>query len=300
MAVASKALFAMRRRCALLGIQDPALQCKLFDTLVLPILSYGCEVWGVDAKCGAAAEALHKGFLKSLLGVRKSIATHMVLAELGHFPLQIHFWQQILRYHHRTIALDNVRLVTLAMVDVFVIDQAAIKGRWQHYLSDFLHSHTEEQQPFHQFDIAFIIEKRAKHQHAFEYFTEKEHSTLPFYRTLQPLYIYADYLSAVKCVSNRRLVSRFKTGCHCLQVDTYRWAKDVDVSRGCLVCRLDVWRSEQHFVFDCPAYSHIRAKHVGLFQHCSTVADCMSFCEPDACGGYLRECFACRKEILSV
>ena len=91
MAVARKALFAMRRRCAMLGIRDPALQCKLFDTLVLPILSYGCEVWGVDAKCDAAAEALHKEFVKSLLGVRKSVATHIVLAELGRFPLQIHF-----------------------------------------------------------------------------------------------------------------------------------------------------------------------------------------------------------------
>ena len=72
----------MRRRCALLGIRDLALQCKLFDTLVLPILSYGCEVWGVDAKCGAAAEAQHEGFMKSLMGdtVRKSVATHMVLA----------------------------------------------------------------------------------------------------------------------------------------------------------------------------------------------------------------------------
>ena len=33
----------------------------------------------------------------------------MVLAELGRFPLQVHFWQQILRHHHGTIALDNVR-----------------------------------------------------------------------------------------------------------------------------------------------------------------------------------------------
>ena len=67
---AKKALFAMRRRCALLGIRDPALKCKLFDTLVLPILSYGCEVWGVDTKCGAAPEALHRDFLRRLLGVR--------------------------------------------------------------------------------------------------------------------------------------------------------------------------------------------------------------------------------------
>ena len=67
----------------------------------------------MDAKRGAAAEALHKGFMKSLLGDRKSVATHMVLAELGRFPLQIHFWLRILRHHHRTIALDNEVLSNL-------------------------------------------------------------------------------------------------------------------------------------------------------------------------------------------
>ena len=128
---AKKALFAMRRRCALLGIRDPAL-CKLFDTLVLPILSYGCEVWGVDTKCGAAAQALHRDFLRCLLGARKSTANHMVLAELGRFPLQLHFWQQMLRYHHREIALDNVHLVKLAMVDSFAMDQTAVEDGWQH------------------------------------------------------------------------------------------------------------------------------------------------------------------------
>lgn len=59
-ATARKALFAMRQRCALLGIRDAGVQCKLFDTLVLPILSYGYEVPRVEAKCGAAAEAFHR------------------------------------------------------------------------------------------------------------------------------------------------------------------------------------------------------------------------------------------------
>ena len=202
MTVARKALFAMRRRCALLGIRDPALQCKLFDTLVLPILSYGCEVWGVDAKCGAAAEVLHKGFVKSLLGVRKSVATHMVLAELGRFPLQIHVWLRVLRYHHRTIALDNARLVKLAMIDGFAIGHTAVKGSWQPFFGDFLLSHTGQQRLFHQFDITFIVE-RAQHQHAFEYCTDTKYSTLKFYRTLQPVYRYADYLSTIKCASQQ-------------------------------------------------------------------------------------------------
>ncbi len=40
-----KAIFALWRKCAELRIFDPALQCQLFDALVKPVLSYGCEVW---------------------------------------------------------------------------------------------------------------------------------------------------------------------------------------------------------------------------------------------------------------
>ena len=60
----------MNRRCALLPISDPELLCKLFDSLVLPILSYASEVWGVDEKIGDAAELLHRQFLKHILGVK--------------------------------------------------------------------------------------------------------------------------------------------------------------------------------------------------------------------------------------
>ena len=79
------------------------------------------------------------GLSQASLGVRKSTANHMHLAELGRIPLQVDFWQQILRYHHTTIALDNVRLVKLAMVDGFAPDQTAVKDSWQHYLGSFLH-----------------------------------------------------------------------------------------------------------------------------------------------------------------
>ena len=84
--------------------------------LVLPIfpwyviLSYVCEVWTVSPSVGEAAEVLHRGFLRHLLGVRISTMNEIVLAELGRFPLQMHSWQQVLRYHHRTVALDDTRL----------------------------------------------------------------------------------------------------------------------------------------------------------------------------------------------
>jgi len=95
------------------------------------------------------------------------------------------------------------------MVDGFALHQTAVKDSWQHYLGDFLHGHLGQQQLFHNFDIASVIE-RAKHQHAFEYFADVQHSSLMLYRTMQPEYKSAEYLSVVKCASNRRLISRFR------------------------------------------------------------------------------------------
>ena len=50
LSAAKKALNAMRRCGAHLHTHDPALLCKLFDSLVKPILSYASEVWAVDCQ----------------------------------------------------------------------------------------------------------------------------------------------------------------------------------------------------------------------------------------------------------
>ena len=55
---ANKAMHAMNRRCAFVHISDPKRRCKLFDNLVLPILSCTCEVWAVEKEVGESAEQL--------------------------------------------------------------------------------------------------------------------------------------------------------------------------------------------------------------------------------------------------
>ncbi len=42
-ATEQRAIFALRRRCADIKINDPSIVCQLFDALVKPVLSYGCE-----------------------------------------------------------------------------------------------------------------------------------------------------------------------------------------------------------------------------------------------------------------
>ena len=111
----------MRRRCAYLHLRDPALQYKLFDNLVKPILSYASEVWAVDLKASASTEKLHRQFSKQLLRVRNRTTNETVLAEFSkyplHLPLQSHFWQQVVRFHNRAVKMPNSSLVKLAMVD---------------------------------------------------------------------------------------------------------------------------------------------------------------------------------------
>jgi hypothetical protein len=58
---------------------DVKLRCDLFNTLVRSTTSYACEVW-VDSKKIEIIEVMYQGFLKSLLGVRKSTNTSIVLA----------------------------------------------------------------------------------------------------------------------------------------------------------------------------------------------------------------------------
>ena len=77
---ANKAMHAMNRRCAFWHISDPKQRCKLFDSLVLPILSYASQVWAVDEEVGKSAEQLHRQFLKHVHGDRGTTATLIVLA----------------------------------------------------------------------------------------------------------------------------------------------------------------------------------------------------------------------------
>jgi len=67
------------------------------------------------------------------------------------------------------------------------------------------------------------------------------------------------------------------------------------------VCKsLDCIEDGQRFPFYCPAYSHIRSQHWDRLQPGSTIADFVSLYEPNACGAFLRECFACFKSKVKI
>ena len=153
-------------------------------------MSYGCEVWGVNPKIGEAAELLHRDFLKHLLGVRKSTMNEIVLAELGRFPLQFHFWQQILRFHHRALALGRSRLVKLAFLEGVPLGPDAKflfhdKTCWQSQLDKCLRDHLLRSEHIGQFIFKKFDEDHVIAQAQLHYIErvqmDHEHPSLKLY-----------------------------------------------------------------------------------------------------------------------
>ena len=91
---AQRAMFSLLRRSRQLDLPLD-IQLELFDKLIMPILTYGCEVWGFENL--NIIEKLHLKYLIYILGVKMSTPTCMVLGETGRFPVNItiktHFGQ---------------------------------------------------------------------------------------------------------------------------------------------------------------------------------------------------------------
>ena len=303
-AAAKKAMHAMRRRCMFLGLSDPNSICKLFDMLVLPILSYACEVWAVDPKAVDKAEKLHRHFLKQLLGIRNSTSSMIVLAELGRLPVGLHFWQQILRFHNRAVQMPNNRLVKLALLDSFCDFRGSLPriedltNNWRSGVRRFMDSHPGQTAILCRLDIAEIVDSE-REKYISDYHTRVGQSSLLVYRELNPEYQIADYLRNVACYLNRRLFSRLRCGCFGLQVDIGRFDQISRNCRVCQVCFAKVVEDEQHFLFECPAYSHVRIRHRSLFEHeHASVASTLHTSQHSLLGRYLRKCYFHRKYVM--
>lgn len=228
-----------------------------------------------------------------------------MLAEFGRYPLQIRFWQQILRYHNRAVRLPDSRLVKLALVDGAqlqdgnVIDQQ--KQGWRASVSAFLSEQPSHPRVFQYLDVSAIMDGlREAHQSTF--YTRDDLSSLVLYRSLQPDYCYANYLSSVNCFYNKKLISRFRCGCHGLHVDTGRFGQGAQKldreDRVCEVCHSTAVEDEQHFLFDCPAYAHTRDAFPALFQN--SYPSVGLFINTDMLGRYLRQCFLTRGQTLGL
>ena len=92
---AKKAMHVLYKRIRNLNLPID-LQIQLFDHTIVPIMLYGCEIWGYQNT--KLIENLHNDFLRNILKLRKSTPHYMIYGELGRKPLDINIKSRMIGY----------------------------------------------------------------------------------------------------------------------------------------------------------------------------------------------------------
>ena len=95
---ASKALFSLNSLFEKVSL-NVSEKIKLFDAIILPILTYGSEIWGFHP--APEIERVHLKFLKQILCVKPQTSNVTVYGELGRVPLSIISKERILKYWYK-------------------------------------------------------------------------------------------------------------------------------------------------------------------------------------------------------
>lgn len=280
-AAGQRALFAMRSRAHELGAGTPEQQCMLFDTLVKPVLSYGCEVWGVDvlARADCSSERVHRWFCRRIQGLPTQVSSAVSLAELGRWPLHLHWLQQLARFWNRLLSMDDQpdRLLRWAFEDNLSLmreggDLASGSPCWCRKWFDHLQAAPTDTgtlvwlTPLREGELVERATQAYIHQ-AMQ--AAKFCYYITHIRGAQPLGTPAPHLGTVTNYHHRVALSRFRTSCHDLRIERERHLPQEQQAprhkRTCLMCASDAVEDESHAVFDCPLYEDLRWDFADLF-----------------------------------
>jgi hypothetical protein len=84
-------------------------QLHLFDKVILPVMIYGCEIWGYEDL--QIIETLHLKFLKHILRLKSSTPSYMVYGEHGRFPLYVYVYTRMISYWAKLTSGNENKIV---------------------------------------------------------------------------------------------------------------------------------------------------------------------------------------------
>ena len=252
---------------------------SLFDTQIKPILLYACEAWADSIKEESdisklitknPIERFHINVLKQLLGVHKKTTNLAILVELGRHPLLLSIKYQAIKYFLRFASPISILLNAqyeeekqmhfnkekcLTEYVTSILDQHGMTYIWKNQLS----------QRNNQSKIKISLLKEIKLrlndmslQHIQDYLLNKS-IKLNFLGKLKEGFE-TEYYLKINNFENRRALTKLRTSCHNLLIETGRWNNIDRHARLCKKCTQNTVEDEMHFLFDCNMYSHERTE----------------------------------------
>lgn len=257
---------ALRAYHNLLGVFDRLkldLKCKLslFDAMVVPIILYGSEVWGVyNVKC---IEKLHIRFCKYLLGVSQQTPNYAVYGELGRLPLYVLAKQRAIKYFLKIINSHGSLIKHSYLEQINTISgvcwSSKIKSIMDHLGYGYLTDCTSTNVP------PFSALKSRLHDQFVQDWSSyiRNAPKLSYYCNFKTDFKFEMYLTYLSNDHLRKQITCIRLSSHPLEIEVGRRNGIDRNDRLCKLCNMKVIESEYHFILCCPKYKALREKHLG-------------------------------------
>ena len=262
---ARRALFALKVFFAKYDELSPSLQLMFFNSMVRPILFYGCEVWGI---CAAdPIEVFYREFLKYVLRVKTSTPNNYVYGELGVYPLLIDRKLRVLKYWAKIINPGNlkgelVRLIYKEMYQLSVTNPG--KVTWATLVRDTLYNldlgvYWENQAISEDNFFIALARRRLQDKYLTKWTSDIIDSTDGrLFKYIKLSFCYEPYLDNVHNRALRNAITRIRLSSHRYKIESGRWGRN-SIPRGerkCEIC--NVIESEYHVLIECPRFVNER------------------------------------------
>ena len=269
---AEKAMFSLLNKSNELGLPIDV-QLELFDKTVLPVMLYGCEIWGYENI--KLFESFYLRYLKYILKLKKSTPNCMLYGELGVYKIDITVKCRMISFWLKLATDDNENKFAVKMFYYLksLHDEGIVYFKWYAFVKKIL-----DDCGFSHFwynignvNSKWLVEAiklRLKDQFKQEWQHDIMHSNKTIvYRIYKDTHCYEIFLSKLNSKS-RLALCRFRLSNHKLPIERGRFSNIERERRFCQLCNENMIGDEFHFILECPALQHLR-EHF-LPKYCQT------------------------------
>ena len=263
---AKHAMFALISKAAKLHLSID-ITCDLFDKIVLPILLYGCEVWGFENL--KHIEIFYRNFLRRILKVNKLTVNCMLYGEVGKYKIAsiiksrtINFWSRLVTGKQDKYAF---RLYSL-LLSLHTSDENSFSSRWINNTINIFNACGFSniwllQDNHNSSQLKRNLSIRLNDINIQEWSSEVNNNSFCTNYKCFKINLEFEYYLKVLVNSNRILLTKFR--CRNLKFpnNINRFGVD-DNDKLCNICTSGNVGDEYHYLFDCNYFNHYRSMYV--------------------------------------
>jgi hypothetical protein len=219
---------------------------KLFDSCVLPILTYGSGVWGLS--CSSTIQSVQNRAMRFFLGTHKFTPTLGLFGDMGWFPVTTYHKIEKIRLWNRFMNMPNHRLTK--RIFNWNLDS---RGDWSTEVHRILTS-VDMEDSFINKESCNIkcLTTKLKENYKIEWshkITEKP--KLRLYKTFKPEMETERYVSSNISRSERSFLAQLRFGILPIHLETGRFNRKPLEERLCYICNNNEIEDEEHFLLKC-------------------------------------------------